>query len=125
KKMVDKLFEAGQINPAFIMKCLHQGQVEFFEEAFAKLCNLQPDVLRKIIYNRGADGLAVACRVLDIDRSVFLTIFRLTRLARQENPELSDAQTSHAYEIFEQFDKRKAEITLHRWAAEETKARLF
>lgn len=125
QKLVDKLFEAGQLTPTFVMKSLHQGQVELFEEAFARLCNLQTAVFRKIIYNRGSDGLAVACRAVGIDRSVFLTIYRLTRQARQESPELSTAQTSHAFEIFMNFDKRKAEITLHRWAAEENKARLF
>jgi uncharacterized protein (DUF2336 family) len=125
KKMVDKLFEAGEVNPAFLMKCLHQGQVPLFEEAFAKLCRVPADVLRKIIYNRGSDGLAVACRFVGIDRSVFLTIYRLTRLSRQESPELTDIQVSHAFEIFEKFDKRRAEITLHRWAEEESKTRIF
>ncbi|RIK93291.1 MAG: hypothetical protein DCC73_10245 [Proteobacteria bacterium] len=125
RRLVDKLYEAGQLTSAYVVKSLNQGQAELFEESFAKLAKVNIEVFRKILYNRGADGLAVACRVIGIDRSMFLTIYRLTRIARRQSSSLTDAETAHAFEIFRKMDQRQAEITLHRWAADESKAPIF
>lgn len=121
-RLVDKLAKAGQLTPAFLVKSLNQGQVELFELGFARMLNLMPARFRKIVYNRGPDALAIACRAVGIDRSAFLSVYRLACRARNMNSELSDAETGHAFNMFDTMDRRMAEIMIHRWAREENQA---
>ncbi len=125
QRLIDKLYEGGQLTPSFLLKSLNQGQTELFERGFARLMNLTVTVFQQVLYSRGPDGLAVACRAVGIDRSVFLTIYRLSRIARGNSADMTDAEAKHAFSIFQNMDRRKAEITLHRWAADESRASLF
>lgn len=123
--LIDKLHASGQLKSSFLIKSLSQGEVELFELGFAKLINLKADIMRKILYNRGSDGLAIACRAVAIDRSVFLTIFKLSREARQMTAKISDSDMAHAFSLFQSMDQRSALTTVHRWAAEESRAPIF
>jgi uncharacterized protein (DUF2336 family) len=123
--LIDKLHESGQLKSAFLIKSLSQGEVELFELGFAKLINLKADIMRKILYNRGPDGLAIACRAVAIDRSIFLTIFKLSREARQMTARITEAEMAHAFSFFQSMDQRSALTTIHRWAGEESRAPIF
>jgi uncharacterized protein (DUF2336 family) len=125
QNLIDKLHAAGQLKASFLMKSLAQGEIELFELGFGKLINLKAEAMRKILYNRGYDGLAIACRAVGIDRSVFLTIFRMSREARQMACKITDDEMAHAFSLFQSMDQRKALLTVHRWAAEESRAPIF
>ena len=123
--LVNKLHKAGRLQPAFLMKCLNQGQISLFEVAFSKLVNVPQKIMRSFLYDRGAEALAVSCCAAEIDRSVFLTIYRLTRAAQNIDPELSDDEKASAFEYFKSLDKRKALATIQKWVAEATGAPIF
>jgi len=123
--LVEKLHDGGQLSAAFLLKCLHQDQHDLFEQAFARLLNVPITIFRTLQSSRPRDGLAVACCAVGIDRSAFLTVYRLTRKAAGLPPELVEHDRDAAYTIFENMDKRKAEITIHTWAAAANRAPIF
>jgi uncharacterized protein (DUF2336 family) len=125
ENLIDKLHKAGKLQPSFLMKSLNQGQVLLFELAFAKLVNISHEKIRHIIYDRGETSLAVACCAVNIDRSVFLTIYRLTRIARKLNPELPKEKIDVVFDLFEHLDARRAELRIHKWLADEARVPLF
>lgn len=125
ERLIEKLHQGGQLSPAFLVKSLNQNQYELFEQAFARLLNLSLPMFRKVLHSRGVEALAVSCRAVGIDRSVFLTIYRMTRLARGLSADLNDQETARSFSIFQNMDKRKAEITIHSWAADESRAPIF
>lgn len=125
ERLIEKLHQGGQLSPAFLVKSLNQNQYELFEQAFARLLNLSLPVFRRVLHGRGIEGLAVSCRAVGIDRSVFLTVYRMTRLARGLSAELNDQETARSFSIFQNMDRRKAEITIHSWAADESRAPIF
>src|SRR5690606_8698580 len=118
QRLLDKLEDAGQLTPAFVVKCLTQGQIELFERAFARLVNMAPHLFPRFLYDYGAEGLAISCRAAGIDRSVFLTMHRLTRMARGQSIDLTDVDTARIFQLFETLDRRSALITLDIWAAD-------
>jgi uncharacterized protein (DUF2336 family) len=81
-KLIDKLHGAGELSAAFLVRSLRQGQVQLFDLAFAKLSGLEPARMRRFIYQPGGEALAVACRAIAMDRSIFLAIYQMTRHAR-------------------------------------------
>jgi len=123
--LVDKLHKAGKLSPAFLMKCLNQGQSSLFEIAFSKIINVPRKIMRSFLYNRGAESLAVSCCAAGIDQSVFLTIFELTREAQNLDTTISDEETAKAFEYFKKLDSKRAQITIQKWVAEATGTSIF
>ncbi len=118
QRLVDKLHAAGDLRPTFLLKHLTRGDVVLFEFTFAKLSDLSPVVIRRIIYEATGEGLALACAALGIDRSVFATMFRLTRRARREPEVLTPEQILRVKNIFETMDRSGAHSALRMWARE-------
>ncbi len=84
QRLVNKLYDAGELSPTFLIKSLRQSQTTLFELAFARLAGLRPTLMRRILYEPGGEALSVVCRALGIDRAVFLSIFHMTRHARRD-----------------------------------------
>src|SRR5262249_20233316 len=91
KKLIDKLVASGQLKSSFLVRVLHQGQMELFEQGFAALLGMESETLRKALYEGSPETVALACRAAGIDRSVFMTIFNLSRSHKQLTTRLSDA----------------------------------
>lgn len=123
--LVNKLHKAGRLKAAFLMKCLNQGQISLFEIAFSRIVNVPRNIMRSFLYDRGADALAVACCAAEIDRSVFLTIFQITRAAQNKNSDISEEEISSAFEHFTNLNRDKALSTIQKWVAEATGNSIF
>jgi len=123
--LVNKLHKAQKLSPAFLMKCLNQGQSSLFEIAFSKMINVPRKIMRSFLYNKGAESLAVSCCAAGIDQSVFLTIFQLTREAKNIDAQISDEETAKAFEYFKKLNKKTAQMTIQKWVAEATGTSIF
>ncbi|WP_168190301.1 DUF2336 domain-containing protein [Luteithermobacter gelatinilyticus] len=120
ERLVEKLHKANKLGPAFLMKTLRQGQINLFEISFARMADMPRQVLQSILYDQGADTLALACHAVGIDRSVFLTIFRLTREARNMDTRLEQKEIDKAFEQFVRMDRQQARETLAKVIRTET-----
>lgn len=123
--LVNKLYKAGRLSPAFLMKSLNQGQSSLFEIAFSKLINVPRKIMRSFLYDRGAEALAISCCAAGIDQSVFLTIFELTREAQNADSTLSDEEISKAFGFFKNLDRKRAHMIIKKWVAEATGTSIF
>ena len=89
RKLVEKLATAGQLKPGFLLRVLHQGQMDMFEAAFATLLEVDVPSMCRLLYENGPRPVALACRAAGIDKCVFPTVFSLSRKARGYQPALS------------------------------------
>ena len=108
RKLIDKLASAGQLKAGFLLRVLHQGQMDLFELAFAKLLDLAPEEMRRILYEGGARPVALACRAVGIDRCVFTTVFNLSRGGRRISARLAPAERIEVERVFDTFAKAEA-----------------
>lgn len=108
QKLVDKLAAAGQLRAGFLLRVLHQSQIDLFDIAFAKLLGLELPKLRRVFYNEGARPVALACRAVGIDRCVFSTVFNLSRQACGARPVLTTEDKAEVEVIFNSFTKTEA-----------------
>lgn len=107
-KLVDKLAGAGQLRPGFLLRVLHQGQIDVFDIAFARLLGLDTERVSQILHHCGVVPLALACRSVGIDRCVFSTVFSLSRQAFGVSPTLTPGEVSEADTAFGSFTKSEA-----------------
>jgi uncharacterized protein (DUF2336 family) len=100
QKLIEKLASSGQLKAGFLLRVLHQGQLDLFDLALAKLVNLPLPELRKKFYDGGPRAVALACRGVGIDRCVFNTVFNLSRQARDMRATLSHADMAEVDRVF-------------------------
>jgi hypothetical protein len=82
--------------------------MELFELAFAKLIDVTPDDMRRVLYEGGARPVALACRAVGIDRCVFSTVFNLSRGARRIASRLTPAEKIEIERVFDGFTRAEA-----------------
>ncbi|MGD0191390.1 MAG: DUF2336 domain-containing protein [Rhizomicrobium sp.] len=113
RKLVDKLSTAGQLRAGFLLRVLQQGQFDLFDLAFAKILELQVADFRRMFYLGGPRAVALACRAAGIDKSVFATVFNLSRSAQRTPPPLTPEERADVEHAFASFSKIEARTRLH------------
>jgi len=107
-KLIEKLATSGQLKAGFLMRVLSQGQIDLFDLAFARLMDVDFNNFRRIFYQDGVGVVALACRAAGIDRSVFATVFNLSRQARGKTVAPSAEDLAEIDTIFSTFTKATA-----------------
>lgn len=109
QKLIDKLATSGQLKAGFLLRVLHQGQIDLFDLAFARLLGSPLAETRRRLYELGPRPVALACRAVGIDRCVFATVFNLSRQARNQRPVLTPVELSEVQMVFNNFTKSGAQ----------------
>jgi uncharacterized protein (DUF2336 family) len=99
-KLIEKLGASGQLRAGFLMRVLGQGQIDLFDLAFARLLDADPVGFRKFFYQDGVGPVAMSCRAAGIDKSVFATVFNLSRQARNRKVLLGRPEMAEADAVF-------------------------
>jgi uncharacterized protein (DUF2336 family) len=113
RKLIDKLAGAGQLRAGFLLRVLQQGQFDLFDVAFSKLLELPVVEFRRMFYLGGPRPVALACRAVGIDKSVFSTVFSLSRSAQRTPPPLTLDERADVEHAFAGFSKLEALARLH------------
>jgi uncharacterized protein (DUF2336 family) len=108
QKLIEKLAVSGQLKAGFLLRVLHQGQMDLFDLALAKLVNLPLPELRNKFYDGGPRAVALACRGVGIDRCVFNTVYNLSRQARDLRTTLTVADQAEVERVFSTISKPAA-----------------
>lgn len=125
KTLIEKLKRANKLHISFLMKSLRQGNIRLFELAFAEILNVPENIMCNILYERGPSALAIACCAAKIDKSVFLTMFRLTREAKMMETELTQTEIEHTYSQFVNTNEQRAKSILHKWVEDSARTPIF
>jgi hypothetical protein len=96
------------LKAGFLMRVLSQGQLDLFDLAFARLLDADLAHFRQGFYEGGARLVALSCRAAGIDRSVFPTVFNLSRQARAMSEVLSAPDIMAADAVFSGFTRPSA-----------------
>ena len=90
------------------MRVLSQGQIDLFDLAFARLIQMELPRFRRVFYEQGASRVALACRAAGIDKSVFATVFNLSRQAHNDGHSLNRTDMEEADAVFARFTRVSA-----------------
>ncbi|HSM94708.1 MAG TPA: DUF2336 domain-containing protein [Rhizomicrobium sp.] len=107
-RLVEKLHTAGQLKAGFLLRVLHQGQIDLFDLAFARLVGMELNAFRRAFYHHGPRAVALACRSVGIDRAVFATVFNLSRQSRAIPATITPEQRAEVENVFKVFSRTDA-----------------
>jgi uncharacterized protein (DUF2336 family) len=108
QRLIEKMAQSSQLRPSFLMRVLSQGQMDLFDLGFARLIGLDPAHFRQTFYQQGVRAVALACHGAGIDRSVFATVFNLSRQAHGMPHHLDTKDQNVAAAVFKQLSRQRA-----------------
>lgn len=85
-RLVDKLSDAGQLRPSFLLRALREGRLSLFVNAISRLGGFEQDHIRRAIDSDRPELLALACAAIGVDRGAFPTILEAVRDLNQGRP---------------------------------------
>ena len=118
--LVERLEQIDELNERFLIQALRGGNITAFTASFARLCQLELRMARRVIFEPGGEPLAVACKSIGIDRSNFATIFLLTR--KGQNKVMPSERLASILSFYDSLGRDQATGMLAFWRADSTGA---
>lgn len=109
------LARRNMIMPELLIQALRQGEVRLFEAFFCELGGLMVPQLQRVIYQSGSEGLAIACRALEMPKHAFATIFLLSRRSQLDRRAIDSRELSHTLMFFDNMDPGIARDVVKGW----------
>ena len=116
--LANELAKQKRITPDFLIQVLRQGEIALFEALFGKLSGLPVPRLQRVLYDSGGDGLAIACRALEMPKSSFATVFLLSRKRTAGQSIVDPRELSRALQLFDRANLDAAKQVLKMWCRE-------
>lgn len=114
-QVAEKLSASGSITPQLLVQALRRGEAELFVAMFAEYSGLRPVLVRRFILEPGGEGLAIACKALDIEKPDFVSVFLLSRAARPGDKSVDPAELAGTVSLFDRINSETAQKVLSRW----------
>ena len=110
-----KLAETNAITPMLLLQTLRKGEVRMFEGMFAQLTGLRTNLVRRLVYEPGGEGLAIACKAADLTKPDFGSLFLLSRAARPGDKTVDPNEVARVMKFFDRLRLDTAKKVVDRW----------
>ncbi|MBC8337407.1 MAG: DUF2336 domain-containing protein [Alphaproteobacteria bacterium] len=109
--------ESGGLGLSKMMiRALKDGEIFLFEAMFRRLTGLRNTLVKRIMFEPGGEGLAIACKATGISTRDFTTIYSLSRLTSTSGESGMDSrETQRILEFYERLPEKAAKEALSRW----------
>jgi uncharacterized protein (DUF2336 family) len=94
---------------------LRKGEVSMFLDKFTSLSKLRLTLVRRLLFEPGGEGLAIACKGIGLDKATFVSIFIRFRQGRLGDKEVEAEELSRALSFFNQTSLEAARALMRRW----------
>ncbi|MFN4090562.1 MAG: DUF2336 domain-containing protein, partial [Alphaproteobacteria bacterium] len=107
---------AGESNADAVMIAhLRRGDIPQFEAVLSRISGLRPQLIGRMVYERGGEALATICMATNMNKRSFAAIFLLSREAWPEQEEVGAQEVAHALSFFDQLNPVAAKRVVARW----------
>lgn len=113
--LLDRLEAEGRLNTDLLIALLEEGLVPLFLAVFRRMTGLSDILARRIMFEPGGEGLAIACKALKTDPEAFQRLFILSRQSRPVTKKVLKRDTRKTMELYERISSDTAWDVLHRW----------
>lgn len=110
-----KLADTNAITPQLLLQTLRKGEVRMFEGMFAQLTGLRTNLIRRLVYEPGGEGLAIACKAAELTKPDFGSLFLLSRAARPGDKTVDPNEVARVMKFFDRLRFDTAKKVVDRW----------
>ncbi|MBT3305743.1 MAG: DUF2336 domain-containing protein [Alphaproteobacteria bacterium] len=98
-----------------MIRALQDGEVFLFEAMFRRMTGLRNTLVKRIMFEPGGEGLAIACKATGISIKDFTTIYSLSRLSQTSSDGLNSAETQRILDFYDSLPEKSAKEALSSW----------
>lgn len=114
-ELIKSLRERGMITPEMLVKTLLDGEIPLFFAIFSDLTQLSDVVIRRIVFDKAGEGIAIACKAIDFSEYDFVTIYRKSRRVAPGRADATRAEVNILLDIYRTIDQAEALKVLDLW----------
>ena len=113
--LADELIDDGIVDVELLMQSLRAGEVSLFISLFTRMSGLREQLVKRILFEPGGEGLAIACKAIGISKSEFSDIFAYSRGAIPESVKDFSSEIREVLKFFTSATQGSAETVIQRW----------
>lgn len=99
----------------WLLGLLKEGEVSSFLLGLSRFSQLRVNLLRRILFEPGGQGLAIVCRALGLDKPAFASILVQFRHGRLGDKDIETDEVTRAMSFFDKMTEENATALLRRW----------
>lgn len=98
-----------------MIRALKDGEIFLFEAMFRRLTGLRNTLVKRIMFEPGGEGLAIACKATGVSTKDFSAIYSLSRMSSPDSNSFDSAETQKILEFYEKISEKAAKEALSSW----------
>jgi uncharacterized protein (DUF2336 family) len=115
ERVVQGMKMSGVLNERTLLQFLRQGEAPLFEAALGALVGIEGKLVRRLLFERGAEALAVACKSAGFQESTYKAIYLLSRRASNRGEGAGPEEVRAALALYRQIKPSYAKAVVRRW----------
>lgn len=113
--LAEQLAKSDALTAKFLIQVLREGEIPLFEAMFARMTELDGRLVKRILYEPGGKGLAVACKGVGVPKPDFASLFLLSRQGQPGDKVVDPSELSGALSVYDFVDQETSRRVLRRW----------
>lgn len=115
KQLAGTLKTDGAVTPEMLVQALKDGEAALFLSLLSELTQLSDILTKRIVFEEGGEGMAIACKAVGISELHFAVIFRKSRGANPELLRTLNQDINKVLDLFRSMDPNAAKKVLSMW----------
>ncbi|MDP6787512.1 MAG: DUF2336 domain-containing protein [Rhodospirillales bacterium] len=115
QELVARLADDDAVSPELLVTLLQEGEIPLFMTMFQRLTGLRERLVRRLVFEPGGEGLAIACKSAGLGKAIFSSIFTLTRKARPGADKATRRDIRHVLNLYDHMTEESARHVVRRW----------
>jgi len=113
--LIKNLRERGMITTDMLVKTLTDGEVALFLAIFSDLTKLNDILIKRIVFEKGGEGMAIACKAIDLPEIQFATLYRKSRKVAPGRAKASRTEVNAVLDLYRGINANEARKVLQMW----------
>ena len=105
----------GKLTEEFLVNLLKDGEVSLFEASFARATKMPIKLARRMLYEPGGEGLAMACKAGGFSAEMFTSLYRLTRNASTGQEPIDEREMVRLTDFYDCMRAASVQALVKRW----------
>jgi len=114
-ELIENLRNQGMSTPDMMLKTLLDGEIPLFLALFSDLTKINDQLVRRIVFEEGGEGIAIACKAIGFSDIQFATIFRKSRRVTPNRAEATRTEVNNILDLYSNIKRNEAVKVVNMW----------
>ena len=115
QELVARLADDDAVTPELLVTLLQDGEIPLFMTMFQRLTGLRERLVKRLVFEPGGEGLAIACKSAGLGKAIFSSVFTLTRKARPGTDKATRRDIRQVLNLYDHMTEDSAQHVVRRW----------